>query len=250
VTVTLAGSDPAVATVLGSVTVPEGATTATFPVTTDTVASSGTTITASLGEVTKTASLTTLPLGVVALTASTEAVTGGSGANVQVVLNGPAPDGGLVVTLASDETWATVPASVTVPAGATVARFPVTTLPVPGDRSAVLTATTGELQEELQLTVKPPVLASLSLSAASVKGGETVTGTLTLNGPAPANGVSVGLASNKTSVATLAASLLIPSGERRATFTITTSTVTAATVVRITATRGDATPTAMVTITP
>ncbi len=62
------------------------------------------------------------------LTVNPSSVVGGSPSTGTVTLSGPAPAGGAVVSLSSDNTLAaTVPASVTVAAGATSATFPVTT---------------------------------------------------------------------------------------------------------------------------
>src|SRR5467141_480499 len=62
-------------------------------------------------------------------------VTGGNSSTGTVTLSGPAPAGGAQVVLASNNGVASVPSSVTVPAGATSATFPVST-------SAVSTSTT------------------------------------------------------------------------------------------------------------
>jgi hypothetical protein len=56
-------------------------------------------------------------------------------------LNGPAPTGGMVVTLSSSRTsTAQVPASVTVAAGQTTATFAITTLAVTQNRTATISA--------------------------------------------------------------------------------------------------------------
>jgi hypothetical protein len=54
----------------------------------------------------------------------------------------PAPSGGLVLTLSSSDPSATVPASVTVPAGSRSVDFPVTSRSVTVDTNAVITAST------------------------------------------------------------------------------------------------------------
>jgi hypothetical protein len=69
---------------------------------------------------------------------------GGQPANGTVVVNRPAPDGGLVVMLtSSDTTAASVPASITIPSGATSATFDVATLAVDGDTPVTISASTG-----------------------------------------------------------------------------------------------------------
>lgn len=59
-------------------------------------------------------------------------------------MNGPAPDGGIVVTLTSSRTAvAQVPASVTVAAGETTATFAITTAAVTSTKSVTISAARG-----------------------------------------------------------------------------------------------------------
>jgi len=69
-------------------------------------------------------------------------VTGGQSDIVSVTLDAAAPSGGLVVSLASDNPVVTVPATVTVPAGATSKSFTVTTSKVTSVTDADIYATT------------------------------------------------------------------------------------------------------------
>lgn len=79
-----------------------------------------------------------------ALSVSPTDVVGGDSATGTVTLSAAAPAGGFVVDLSSDNTAAaTVPPSVTVPAGSARANFPVTTLQVTNAQSAVLIGTVG-----------------------------------------------------------------------------------------------------------
>src|SRR3989441_3471564 len=92
-------------------------------------ASTPVTISALYRGVTRPATLTVNPQPVLlsSLAVSPTTVTGGSNSTGTATLDGPAPAGGAQVTLSSDNTAATVPASVTVPAGATSVTFTVTT---------------------------------------------------------------------------------------------------------------------------
>lgn len=133
-TVQLSSSNSAVASVPASVTVPQGQTTATFTVTTARVTRSTTvTITASAGGVTRQATLTVNPQSSVtlqSLTISPTWVLGGSTARGTVQLSGPAPAGGAVIQLvSSNPSRASVPTTVTVPAGQTRATFTIRTYP-------------------------------------------------------------------------------------------------------------------------
>ena len=69
--------------------------------------------------------------------------------------------------------------------------------------------------------VTPPALATLALGVAAVVGGESLTGTVTLSGAAPAGGLTVALQSS-TTLAVVPASVTIPSGQASVPFAITT----------------------------
>jgi hypothetical protein len=88
------------------------------------------------------------------VTVSPTEVLGGASATGTVTLTSAAPSGGLVVPLTSDNTnAATIPASVTVPAGSTRATFPVTTKVVPNPQSALLIGTAGGVTTYAIITV-------------------------------------------------------------------------------------------------
>ena len=129
--VSLASSDTSVATVPDTITVPTGATSTTFPVSTSPVGTStSVTISGSYSGSTQAASLTVTPPTVASLTLSPSSVLGGplGSSTGTVTLSGPAPSGGAVVSLSSSNpSVASVPASVTVPARATSATFTVNT---------------------------------------------------------------------------------------------------------------------------
>ena len=58
---------------------------------------------------------------------------GGQTTRGTVTLTSPAPSGGTVVTLSSDDSLATVPASITIAAGGTTGTFQISTKVVPAD---------------------------------------------------------------------------------------------------------------------
>ena len=84
------------------------------------------------------------------------------------------------------------------------------------------------------LTVNAATLSSIARSPTSVVGGNNSTGTVTLNGAAPAGGAVVTLQSSNVPVAQVPASVTIPAGSTSASFTITTSGVASSTSVTIT----------------
>jgi hypothetical protein len=84
------------------------------------------------------------------------AVSGGAASTATVTLSAAAPEGGTVVTLiSSDPAVATVPANVTVLAGATSVSFPVTTTAVTAATPVTITASFGGASGTATLTVNP-----------------------------------------------------------------------------------------------
>jgi hypothetical protein len=154
--VQLSSGNTSVATVPASVTVLAGQTSASFSITTRPVASqTQVTIMARLGNSSRQVTLTVLPPSIQSLSISPSTVRGGSNATGIVTLNAPAPPGGAVVPLrSSNSTVATVPASVTIPAGQTTAQFTVrTTRPSSSSVSVTITATyNGSRSAQLNVT--------------------------------------------------------------------------------------------------
>jgi hypothetical protein len=257
--VTLSSSNTSAATVPASVTVPAGAFSATFTVSTASVtASTSATITGAFGGVTRSATLTVTPapppIGPASLSVSPATVEGGNPVTGTVFLSGSAPAGGLVVSLSSSNTAAaTVPATMTVHGGLSSGTFPVSTLAGPTTRTTTITASANGVSRTADLTVTPSAAASLSTVAvnpASVTGGTSSQGTVTLTSAAPAGGFAVSLSSSNTAAAMVPASVSVAQGATSATFAITTSAVTASTPVTITASAGGVTRTATLTVNP
>jgi uncharacterized repeat protein (TIGR03803 family) len=98
---------------------------------------------------TQTALLPTL----LTLTPSEYSVVGGTALSATVELSWAAPAGGAVLSLSSDSSVVSVPASVTVPAGATRATFPITTGRTKRTRTATITATYNGSRVTTWLTV-------------------------------------------------------------------------------------------------
>jgi hypothetical protein len=92
----------------------------------------------------------------------------------------------------SGKQLATVPATVTVPAGATTATFLVTTHPVSSSTSVTISGN-DVLTQTATLTLTPPELTSLTMNPPGVTGGTASTGTVTLANPAPGGGAVITL---------------------------------------------------------
>ena len=255
--VNLASTNPSVASVPPSVTIPQGATSATFTITTQPVTSSTSTVIVATRSSMKTLPLEVLPsAALTGLSFNPNPAIGTFGSTGTVTLGGPAPSGGKVVTLTSSDTrWATVPASVTVPAGATSATFPVGTASDPTQgQFSIIRASADGLTRQTTLNVNPPPpgpsLSSLSLNPTSVSGGSSSTGTVTVSSTVSACCVGVTLSSSDPSVASVPDSAFVPVGSSSVQFPITTTAPAVSTSVTITATRGGISRTAVLTVNP
>jgi hypothetical protein len=92
-------------------------------------------------------------------------------------------------------------------------------------------------------------LSSLTIDPTTVRSGSTMTGTVTLDGPAPGGSVSVTIESSNGD-ARPPASVSVGSGNRSATFTINTADVSSDTEVTITASYGGVSKSVQVRIQP
>jgi hypothetical protein len=114
-------------------------------------------------------STTTTPASLSAVSVSPSSVVGGNSAQGTITLTGGAPSGGAVVTLSSANTAVvSVPASVTVAAGASSATFSVNTSGVTANTSVTITATYGGVSRTTTLTVTPASTSTSPLPAPSL----------------------------------------------------------------------------------
>ena len=170
-----------------------------------------------------------------------------------VTLSGPAPSGGAAVALSTSDPVSTTlsQSTVTVAQGATTANFTVTANSVASTTTATISASYGGNVASAVLTITPlPGVASLTLSPSTVVGGGSSTATVTLTQVAPTGGAVVNLTSSNTAVATVPATITVPSGSRSGTFNVTTTTVSAQTAVTVTAAYGGGNKTATLTVNP
>jgi hypothetical protein len=240
-TVTLASDHPTLLTVPGSVVVPAGSQTASFPFSSvKTGTETLVTITATFpagSSGTGTARVLASPI-VTSLAVSPDTVLSGTPSTGTVTLDGPAPAGGAVVTLAtSDSTVATVPKSFTIPAGASTGSFTISTLAqafdVPVTISASYHSTTGRA---VLTATHINTLLFMFFDSSIIEGSTTATGNVFLFDPAPAGGAVVTLSSSKPGIARVPASVTVPPGQNLATFPVTTNQVPKTTNVTISGT--------------
>jgi hypothetical protein len=252
ITVSLGSSDPSV-TVPTSATIPAGSTTQTFAATTFGVATAKMVmVTATLVASNSSATLTINPAVINSITLSPASVTGGTGSVGTVVLSGPAPPSGLTVTLMSNNTnAATVPGSFNIAGGASSGTFNATSLPVAAIANVSITATlpSGTAMPG-GLTVNPPVVTMVSFSPANVVTGQMTTGTVVLNGNAPAGGITVTLTSSNSAAFPVPANVNVPATTSSQTFVVTGGAVGSSTPVTVMATTGSTTVMGKVTVLP
>ena len=161
--------------------------------------------------------------------------TGGNIGNGGVSLSAPAPSGGAVISLTSLTAGVSVPASVTIPQGQSSVNFNVTTQAVTNTVTAKVRAAYAGVTKEATFSIVPGIrVTGLSLSASSVMSGTSVTGTVSLSGPAPVGGQVVNLLSNLAQ-ASVPGSFTIPAGQASGTFTITTTAPSSTSTATITA---------------
>jgi hypothetical protein len=199
VVVGITSSNSAVASVPTTVTVAQGASTVTFPITGGFVDSNkAVTITATRGTTVIKQSLTVQQL-VLAVSVNPSELIGGNPSVGTVTIASPAPSGGLPLTLASSNSDATLPAKLTIPAGATSANFNISTVSVGMSVTAKITATfsqsstTKSTSPPAYLVLDPIGIQSLTFTPSTVMENTSGTAVVILSGPAPKGGATVTL---------------------------------------------------------
>jgi len=242
-------SDNSAAYVSPSVTVPAGYVSATFTVNTSGVnVPTNVKITATLSGSSQFATLAINPAAVSAFGLNPSVVRGGDASTGSVSLSGNAGSGGLLVTLTSNNAAATIPKSVTVPSGQSVASFRISTVPVSVQKVVTFTAKNGAVSKTANLTVNPAELSSVSLNPSTVAGGGTSTGTVTLTSPA-GSGMVVKLSSSSP-LAKVPGTVSISAGKTSGAFSVKTVSVPAQAAAVLTANLNGTMQSATLTITP
>lgn len=255
----LSSSVPSVASVPASVTVPQGATQANFNVTCVVQSQAiAVTLTATTGGGTQSAVLNILAPAL--LSVSTKPPNTEPGYSNSIKFSGPAPAGGVIVTLSSSHpNLYPVPASLTVPAGSSGQSFVVTAIgAVSLPTTVTLTATglgvvktgTALLMPATPTAINFQMGGNFNAPSATVAGGDSKPASVTVSGPAGSGGLVVQLTSSRTSAATVPASVTIPPGQTSAGFTVTTTPSSAPlTPVTLTATVGTVSKAVSITVT-
>lgn len=266
-----------------SVTVKRGKRSVAFWVMTSAVtAKKSRTIKVAYGKTVRTRKLSVLPLpSLRGLSLAARKISAGGSVVGTVRLSGPAQPGGSEIALKSSVADVAVPSSVTVPEGSKTAAFRVSARHGAKAQTVTLTALRGKTRRTATLDVavppaKPsspshpapsappsnphpsqpaqPRTTGLLLAPASVKTGETATGTVTLDRPAGPGGVQVSLTVPAGAAYVQApSSVTVPEGRAEASFTVTGTAPKDApvrTTAMIAASAGDATVRAELVVVP
>jgi hypothetical protein len=252
----VASSNPSLASVPTSVSVSGGSGVGFFDITTAPVTEpTQVLISLSGGGVTLTQPLTLYPSlpPLTSISTTPATVVGGESATGTVRLGAAAPAVGVAVNLSSAQPHvAHVPDSVTIPAGATSATFPITTFPT-HTTSVTINAQMDVAFLGSSITVQQapsgPSLSAVTVNPTSVVGGNSSTGTVTLSAAAPSGGAVVSLSDN-SGATSVPPSVTVPAGATSVNFNVATSSVSATASSTITASFGGASRTVTLTVNP
>jgi hypothetical protein len=156
---------------------------------------------------------------------STSSLTGGGTLTGTLTLNAAAPAAGHHVTLwLNDASLGTLPINpVPFGGGQQMATFSLKTNAVTVPSTVSMTATPSVGAPIGRATLQPPGLKQVSLSASTVSGGGSATGTVELTGKAFDGGVALSLTSLNPAVASVPSAVVVPEAHISATFPVTTN---------------------------
>jgi hypothetical protein len=214
-----------------SVMVPANNTSTAFSATAGNMSSNqSATLTASLNGASRTASINlaaSRSMTLSSLTCNPTSLNAGAITTCTVALSGAAPNGGTVVSLASNSNLLPVPPSVTVQANRNAATFVATAGLIDQSQGAMLTATLSGTSQQFGIDLLAGAAPfSLTCSPSIIAPGTSTVCSVNLSQVAPAGGITVALASNN-SVLTLPPSVTVAAGSSSATFSVTVSTTVA-----------------------
>ena len=222
-------SSNAVVYVQGVVVVPAGYNTASFTAYAAGYLMEGLAIlTATLNgsSVTTTFALVGTTLTFASLTCDRSVLQPGASTVCTLTASGPAPLGGAQATLTTSDPILTVPAIVTIPAGATTVTFTATASANGSNPGVVLTATRSGVSVSVTIPVLgvPPTLVSFTCNPALLAGNSSGSCAVGIYPAAPAGGVVISISSDNA-LLTVPGSVIVNSGSLSATFAVFVGTV-------------------------
>ena len=232
--------------------VPAGATKVNFTQSTNPVAVNTTaTVTATDGTFNASATLTVIPPQLSAFTFVPAAINSAGTTQGRLTLMGPTAVNTQVTLVVSSgaAAVASIPVSVTIPAGFSSANFTVQANAVSATTPVKVTASVNGASKIGALTVKVNLLSSLTFSPTSVTGGGSSTGTVTFPvAVGQDTTVTLAVVSGAGAVASLPTTVTVSAGTSNATFTVRTNVVGSTTAVQISASANGGTKTATLTV--
>jgi len=221
--VKLTNSDPSSATVPATVSIPAGTNSFQFSVATKSTASATTLhVTGTLNTLSTVGDLVIQTFGPQTLTFNPSFVTAGASSTGTVTVNfASATD--TTVTLTNDSpAYATVPASVMIPAGSTSATFTVTTVSGSTDQTAKITATANAVSATGFLNIRGIRVQSVGFAPSStIDAGDSSTGFIVMT-RAPLVDTTVALSNSNPDKVTIPSSLVVAAGSITGYFPVTT----------------------------
>ncbi len=232
-------SDNGAATIVTPVRVPFGSMSKTFTINTTAVASDalvtisamtsdGTTHSQQFTISAPTITNVTLDSGTILAQGSTQGT---------VTISSPAPVGGYLVNLMGDDEGILL-SDVTIPEGATSTAFGVSAADVQDDVSGLINASHDSSSASVSITILGRKITGVTLVNGTRVGGQSTTGTVTINRAAPAGGYALAMSSDVTGVSV--DNVTIPEGALSVNFTVTTVPIDANSTGMVTATHGTA----------
>ena len=199
------------------------------------------TISARVGSVTSSATLTVLPGQLNSVTIDRQSLVSMQAATGTLTMSAPLP--GAAVLLASSDPAVSVPAKLTLGSGLTT-NFQITTSPVATSRSVTITAVVNGITQTSTITLQPLQITSVTMNPASVTAGGNTVGTIRLNATINLP-ITVTLVSSDPAAATIPATVSFAANQDAAIFSVqTVSPQSQVKTVTITATHSIVTPNA------
>jgi hypothetical protein len=247
-------SGNALLSVPSSVTIPSGQTSATFAATSATIGSSqNATVTATVSGVSQQATigLTAPVTSQLSSLACAPASVTGPGTSLCTVSMGAASASAVSVTLASNNTSVSIPASVNISAGQTSSTFSATVAAVTSNQPALLTATLTGVSKTFTVTAAAAAqtqLTSLACTPSAMASNLSATCTVQLSAPATSAAI-VSLVSNN-GLLSVPGNVTVAAGQSAATFSANSGSVSSSQNVTVTATWNGQSQAARISLAP
>ena len=186
-------------------------------------------------------------------TATPSTVNGGDTVTYSVTLSGPAPTGGASIAFSSSAANVIANATLQIPAGITSGQTSVIGQNPVSASQVTITASYDDSSVPAVVTVNPVAttftIGSFTATPSTVGGGNTITYSITLTGPAPTGGAPITFTSSAPGVIPYS-SLQIPAGTTSGQATVVAQNPASASQVTITASFNNSSSQATITVNP